>query len=168
MLTQTICSFCSTPLVKKDYTNSNAFFLSCFNHKTLAQIQTEYFFNKYPNYKNWSKQNIKNEFKLNGIEFLRDNHAGCFVLKGGGKGINYGVIKTSINEKGEKVLFYWNQKGLLAIGFHNEQFKTEDEKELRELLLFKYKYEGESGLAYLMKGGFVESVLLSDIERVIF
>lgn len=57
--TQKLCSFCSTPLQEKDYNNSNDFYLSCFQHKRLAQIETEKFFAMNPDYTKWNlNQNI--------------------------------------------------------------------------------------------------------------
>ena len=50
---QKLCSFCSTPLSDEDYENSNEFYLSCFQHKQLAQIETEKFFKKNPDYRKW-------------------------------------------------------------------------------------------------------------------
>jgi hypothetical protein len=48
--TQKLCSFCSTPLRDEDYNNSNDFYLSCFQHKRLAQTETEKFFQENPDY----------------------------------------------------------------------------------------------------------------------
>ena len=50
--TQKMCSFCSTLLQDEDY-NENDFFLACFQHKRLAQIETEKFFKENPDYTKW-------------------------------------------------------------------------------------------------------------------
>lgn len=51
---QKLCSFCSTPLLDEDYENSNDFYLSCFQHKRLAKIETEKFFKENPDYTKWA------------------------------------------------------------------------------------------------------------------
>lgn len=53
---QKMCSFCSTLLRDEDYENSNDFYLSCFQHKRLAKIETEKFFKENPNYTKWNKK----------------------------------------------------------------------------------------------------------------
>lgn len=50
---QRLCSFCSTPLTEQDYKNPNDFYLACHNHKTLAQLETERFFKRYPDFTKW-------------------------------------------------------------------------------------------------------------------
>lgn len=56
--TQKLCSFCVTPLADEDYENPNDFYLSCFQHKRLAQIETEKFFKQNPDYTKWHKASV--------------------------------------------------------------------------------------------------------------
>ncbi len=52
---QTVCSFCETKLQPSDYNNPNDFYLSCYSHKMLAQVETEKLFKGNPDYKSWHK-----------------------------------------------------------------------------------------------------------------
>ena len=47
------CQFCNTMLREEGSNDNNAFFLSCGNHKQLAQLQTERFFKENPDYTKW-------------------------------------------------------------------------------------------------------------------
>jgi hypothetical protein len=51
---QKLCSFCPTPLSDIDYEDSNNFYLSCSQHKRLAQIETEKLFSTIRDYTKWS------------------------------------------------------------------------------------------------------------------
>ena len=53
---QQLCSFCSTPLRDEDYKNPNDFYLACFQHKRLAEIEAEKFFKENPKYTKWSEK----------------------------------------------------------------------------------------------------------------
>ena len=88
--------------------------------------------------------------KYRHLEILRPNHAGVFVRKGAKPtdvGINYGVIRID-----NGILVYWTQEALIAM-FHSnekrEEFMSIDEKKL-------------------MENGYVESIFIKDINRVLF
>lgn len=80
------------------------------------------------------------------IEILRPNHAGAFIRKDAkltDKAINYGVIKIE-----NEVLTYWTQKAML---------------EMRIDGTIGYKDE-----KYLIENGYIETIALKDIERILF
>lgn len=80
-------------------------------------------------------------------EILRPNHAGCFVRKDAkptDKPINYGVIRI----ENEETLVYWTNKAML---------------EMRTDGTIGYKDE-----KYLIENGYIETISLKDIERVLF
>lgn len=88
------------------------------------------------------------EFKKidKGIEILRPNHAGCFIRKDSkpnDPAINYGVINID-----NEVMTYWTQKAML-------QLKVDG--------TIRYKDE-----KYLIENGYIETISLKDIERVLF
>lgn len=60
--TQTLCSFCSTPLIAEDYNNPNNFYLVCHQHKLLGELETRKFFKENPDYRTWQRD-ISNKNK---------------------------------------------------------------------------------------------------------
>ena len=83
-------------------------------------------------------------------EILRVGHAGCFIrndAKPNEPAINYGCIRIE-----NDVLIYWTREAMIAM-FHSEEKK-------KELLSMDEKY--------LIESGYVESIALKDIYRVIF
>lgn len=53
------CTFCGSILLEADYNDPNDFYLSCRDHKLLAQRQTEFFFAFNPDYIKWSAKHQK-------------------------------------------------------------------------------------------------------------
>ena len=80
-------------------------------------------------------------------ELLRPNHAGAFIRKGAKlnePAVNYGCLRID----NETTLVYWTQKAML---------------EMRTNGTIGYKDE-----KYLIENGYIETIELKDIERVLF
>jgi hypothetical protein len=94
---------------------------------------------------------------IQGIELLRDNHAGAMQLKNG-RTVNYGVIRIQDN-----ALIYYTGKGL------REMWKpkmTEEERKIAEEL--KQLRNQEGGTEELIRSGHIAETPWEDIDRINF
>lgn len=100
---------------------------------------------------------MNEERDIQGIELLRDNHAGAMQLKNG-RTVNYGFIRITENE----VVYYTGQ------GLH-EMFSTNMTEEGKKQSDRLKKIGGEKdGEKKLIISGHIGVTALDDISRVLF
>jgi len=98
-----------------------------------------------------------NKHNIQGIELLRENHAGAMMLKDGTT-LNYGVIRLSENE-----VVYYTGKGLREMWKPN--MTDEERKRAEELRRISKEPDGERKL---MHSEHIAETKFVDIARVMF